>query len=316
MNIKFKRITAIILSLLALVSLCACNTQTQESTKDGKLKITATLFAHYDFAKRVAGDLADVTLLLDPGVEVHTYEPSPADIIGIKKSDLFIYTGEYMEQWADSIVKDLDDSTAVLDISDGITLLITANDMTHTHTDHEAHISKYDPHIWTSPANAVIMVQSIADKLCEIDSENSDTYINNAQEYIAELSQLDSDFTEMIQSSQKHKIMFGGRFAMFYFVKHYGLDYSSVYDSCSSEAEPGARLIAQMIDEIKAENIGAVYYEEMSNHTVADRIAAETGTASLLLHTCHNVSREELDNGETYISLMRRNLENLKKGLN
>lgn len=296
----------------------ACTSpQPQQKSADSKLKITATVFSHYDFARRVAGDLADVSLLLAPGVEAHTYEPAPADIIKINNSDLFIYTGALLETWAEGIIKNLDEGTHVLDISEGVTLLSVANDnYAHNHTEHEAHIYNYDPHIWTSPANAVIMVQNIARSLCRLDPENADTYQYNAQEYIGELMRLDNDFADMINSSKKKKIMFGGRFAMLYFTEHYNLDYSSAYDSCSSETEPGAKLIAGIIDEIKAENIGAVYYEEMSNHIIADQIAAETGASALLLHACHNVSRDELAAGETYISLMRRNLENLKKGLN
>lgn len=313
-----KRIISLFLSIILVLTLCACTpTLPKSENASNKLKITATVFAHYDFARRVAGELADVSLLLSPGTEVHTYEPSPADIIKINESDLFIYTGKYMESWAEGIVNDLDSDVAVLDISNGVTLLCTEeNDHTHSHADHEAHIYNYDPHIWTSPANAIIMVQNISEKLCEIDPDNGAQYQYNAQEYIGELMELDNDFADMINSSKKKKIMFGGRFAMLYFTKHYGLEYRAAYDSCSSETEPGAKLIAGIIDEIKSENIGAVYYEEMSNHTIADQIAAETGATALLLHTCHNVSRNELNSGETYISLMRRNLENLKKGLN
>ncbi len=311
-----KRIISLFLSIILIPTLCACTAPQVRQTDDRKPKITATVFAHYDFARRVAGDLADVSLLLAPGIEVHTYEPSPSDIVKINDSDLFVYTGALLETWAEGIIKNLDESTHVLDISEGVELLSAANDnYAHNHTDHEAHIYNYDPHIWTSPANAVVMVKNIAAKLCEIDPGNADKYQFNAQEYIGELMSLDNDFADMTDSAEKKKIMFGGRFAMLYFTDRYGLDYKSAYDSCSSETEPGAKLIAEIIDEIKAENIGAVYYEEMSNHIIADQIAAETGASALLLHTCHNVSREELDRGETYVSLMRRNLENLKKGL-
>lgn len=298
-----------------LPMLVSCGKISRSENSSGKIRVVTTLFAQYDFTRRVAGDLADVTLLLAPGVESHTYEPSPADIIKIRNSDLFIYTGKYMESWAQGIISGLDsEKTAVLDVSDGIELISTESEHTGKHEDSHAH--QIDPHIWTSPANAVIMVQNIASTLSKADPENEQIYSANAQKYISELQALDDDFLQMINASKHKKIMFGGRFAMYYFAKHYGLEYMSAYDSCSSETEPGAKLVAEIIDEMKAENIGAIYYEEMSNHAVADRIAEETGAVALLLHSCHNVSKEELARGETYLSLMRQNLENLKKGLN
>lgn len=306
-----KRIISAILTVIQIIVLCSCTSQPTADTSS-KLKITATVFAHYDFARNVAGDLADVTLLLKPGVEVHTYEPSPADIIKINESDLFIYTGEHMESWAKNIMQSITSDTYVLDISRGIELKSIA----HKNHANDIHSHQCDPHIWTSPANAVTMVENIKNALCETDPEHSEIYSENAKKYIEELNKLDKDFADVIASSEKKKLMFGGRFAMLYFTDHYSLDYMSAYDSCASEAEPGAKLIAQIIDEIKHENIGAVYYEEMSSHTVADKIAAETGAEPLLLHACHNVSKNELENDENYLSLMRGNLENIKKGLN
>lgn len=310
-----RKIAALFMCICILPMLVSCGKISRFENSSGKIRVVTTLFAQYDFTRRVAGDLADVTLLLAPGVESHTYEPSPADIIKIRNSDLFIYTGKYMESWAQGIISGLDsEKTAVLDVSDGIELINTESEHTGEHEDVHAH--QIDPHIWTSPANAVIMVQNIASALSKADPENEQIYSANAQKYISELQALDDDFFQMINASKHKKIMFGGRFAMYYFAKHYGLEYMSAYDSCSSETEPGAKLVAEIIDEMKAENIGAIYYEEMSNHAVADRIAEETGAVALLLHSCHNVSKEELDRGETYLSLMRQNLENLKKGLN
>lgn len=308
----FKKIIAVFVCVCAFASLVSCTYENNTNIKDtDKLNIVTTLFAHYDFARIIAKDKADVSLLLPPGVESHTYEPSPADIIKIKNSDLFIYTGEHMESWASGIIDNLDkQKTTVLNVSENIELSHTGDEH------HDNHSHRVDPHIWTSPANAIIMVQNICDTLCEIDSSNSQTYIDNANAYINELTQLDNEFTEMISQSKHKKIMFGGRFAMHYFTRHYGLEHKSAYDSCSSEAEPSARLVADIIDEMKENGICTIYYEEMSNHNVADQIAQEIDGTALLLHSCHNVSHEEISSGASYLSLMRQNLINLKKGLN
>lgn len=304
----------ILIICIFMLSLCGCNTQKQENS--GKLKIVATLFAQYDFARRIAGDKADVELLLSPGVEVHTYDPTPQDMIKIKNSDLFIYTGKYMESWAEKTVDGLEPSAAV-DVSEGIELSQLDSDEDEAeHKDDENHVHTLDPHIWTSPANAIIMVKNIENALIRIDRANEQIYKNNAEEYISELQELDNDFMTFASSVKNKKIIFGGRFAMHYFCQRYGFEWMSAYDSCSSEFEPSAKKVAEIIDTIQKENIKAIYYEEMSNHALSDQISSQTGAQTLLLHTCHNVSKDELSAGETYISLMRKNLENLKKGMN
>lgn len=313
----YKKLFTLVLCVCLALGLAGCGSGQQNAQEDtGKLQVVTTLFPQYDFARQVAGDLADVTLLLPPGTEAHTYEPSPADIINIQKSDLFIYTGKYMESWAEGIISNLDSAqTQVLDVSEGITLVNEADEPGHSEEDGEAHTHQFDPHIWTSPLNAVIMVDNIRAALAEADPANAQAYEQNAAAYIAELQALDNDFMTLVNDAPHKKIMFGGRFAMYYFAQRYGLSYTSAYDSCSSETEPGARLVAQIVDEMKAEQIDVIYYEELSNHAVADSIAAETGAKALLLHSCHNVTKEELAGWATYLSLMRQNYENLKEGL-
>lgn len=302
------------------LTMTACNSGTTENSiaeDDGKLSIVATLFPQYDFAREIAGDKADVKLLLPPGVESHSFEPTPADIVMIDKCDLFVYTGEYMEGWANDIVENISNKDAVLDVSRGIDLCEEEEEHHHeeneTHSDHDH--GGYDPHIWTSPVNAEKMVQNIADSLCKIDSENADYYKENAEKYLSQLDEIDSEFKEIVSNAKRKKMYFGGKFAMYYFTKEYGLDYVSAYDSCSGETEPSAKVLAEIIDEMKTEKIPVVYYEELTDPKVARTISEETGAEPLLFHTCHNVTAEELKNGVSYISLMKQNEENLKKGL-
>lgn len=332
-----------------------------------KMKIVATLFPQYDFARQIAGDYADVTLLLPPGMESHSYDLRPADMIEIRESDMFIYTGKYIEVWAQTIIDSLDDSVMVVDVSDGITLekeedYFVDEHSTHEHSAHEhsahedtdeddehgahedtdgddehgahentdeddehdshaehshsGHTHEYDPHIWTSPVYAMQMVENIVDALMEKDPQHAEEYRQRADEYIDKLAEVDAAFRQVSEESARRTIFFGGRFAMTYFVREYDFDCVSAYHDCSAESEPSISSVMRMIDEIKESGAKAVYYEELADPKVARTIAEETGVKLLLLHSAHNVSRQEYENGVTYLDIMWNNVEKLKEGLN
>ena len=310
-NLNSKKIKSFIL-LISMVFLCfifftGCGNSEIET---GKLKIVTTLFPQYDFTRQIVGDKANVTLLLQPGIEAHSFDPSPSDVVDINECDLFIYTGEYMETWASDILSSLESDVSVLNVSEGI--LMSAVEEEH---EHEEDVHEYDPHIWTSPKNAIKMVENILDTLVEMDPENKDYYTENANLYLAELKQLDTNIREVVENADIKTIFFGGKFAMYYFAQEYGLDYIAAFDSCTSETEPSAKLVARIVDAVKEQNAPVVYYEELSNHKAADTICTETGAKPLLLHSCHNISKDEYKLDVTYLSLMKQNLENLKEGL-
>lgn len=300
----------IILCLLCLVLLTGCVSETTEQNSKPNLKIVATLFPQYDFARTIAGEDAEVTLLLPPGAESHSYEPSPADIIKINEADLFIYTGEAMEAWVPSVLDSLEKQPVILDMSAGIEL-----HQGHDHEDGE-HQHNVDPHIFTNPLYAMTMAKDLEAKLCEIDPTHSEDYKKRGQAFYAELNDLHQQLSHLIQNAKRNKLIFGGRFAFLYFTEAYGLSYEAAFDSCSSESEPSAADVIHIIDTVKTENIPVVYYEELSDPKTAHLICEETGAKPLLLHSCHNVSKEELSQGATYLSLMRKNAEHLKEGLN
>jgi zinc transport system permease protein len=289
------------------------NLATITAHADGKLTITTTLFPQYDFAKAIAGDKADVTMILPLGSESHNYEPSPSDVIAIDQSDMFIYTGDYMEGWVSNIVGNLND-TMVVDVSQGITL-DKVEDEDEEHSTDDGHHHDYDPHIWTSPRNAMVIVDNITNALCELDSQNADYYQSNAQEYKLKLQNLDDEFQSVVDNGNTNKIFFGGKFALYYLARDYGLEYTSAYDSCSDETEPSAKAVANIISQMKQQHIPVIFYEELTNPTVAETIANETGATPLLFHSCHNVSKEEFESGATYLSLMEQNVENLRIAL-
>ena len=252
---------------------------------------------------------------MPPGVESHAYEPSARDIISIQDCDLFIYTGGFNDRWVEDVLRSLEREVPVLRMMDCVGLLREelkeGMEEGHSHEDGE----EYDQHVWTSPANAVLIVQAIEDVLCRIDPENRVTYAQNAEDYAARLEALDGSFRQFFSAAGTKTLIFGDRFPFRYFAEEYGLDYYAAFPGCSSEAEPSAATVAFLIDKVREEGVNTVFYIEFSNHLVADSIAEATGAGTAMLHSCHNVTRQEMEEGATYVSLMERNLETLKGAL-
>ncbi len=315
-------LTAMVLIIVIMMSvlgtITGCGTVKKE---EGKITVVTTLFPQYDFVRQIAGDRVNVKLLLQPGIEAHSYDPSPSDLGAINESDLFIYTGKYMETWAADMISSLERDVTVLDLSKDIKLAEEEHgreDGAVGESSSEGsgeHYHVYDPHIWTSLENASVMVSNIAGTLSELDPENEKYYMENSEKYIGELRLLESQLKEIVANADYKTVYFGGKFAMYYFTEELGLDYISAFDSCTSETEPSARLVAKIVDAVKEDQAPVVYYEELSNHKAADAICAETGAKALLLHSCHNISKAEYQAGVTYLSLMKQNRDNLIEGL-
>lgn len=309
--------------IISVIVFCACIAiampKSNNKEDSGKIEIVATLFPQYDFARQIGGDKVNVSLLLPPGTETHTYEPTPQDIIAISNANLFIYTGKYMEPWSERIISGIDSDTSVLDASRNINLIKSANDNHDEEENHEEleehHHHEYDSHVWLDPQNAIVMVNNVTDELCLIDKENEDYYRENSKKLIAEIEKLDSDIEDTIKASPKNKIAFGGTFAYAYFVNRYNLEYVTAYDSCGESSEPSVAKVKEVIDYMNKNNIKVIFYQELSTGKIASSIAAETGAKKLIFHTVHNATQNEINSGETYISLMRKNLENLKQAL-
>ena len=246
----------LIFIIISVIAFGACivimEPKSEKKQDDNKIQIVATLFPQYDFAKKIGGDKINVSLLLTPGTETHTYEPTPQDIIRINDSDLFIYTGKYMEPWADRIISGVDSDTKILDASNNINLIKSEDDdedeEEHEHEHEEHHHHEFDPHIWLNPQNAIVMVKNITDELCSIDRDNEEYYKANSEKLIKEINSLDLDIENTIKSSDKNKIAFGGTFAYSYFVNRYNLEYVTAYDSCGESAEPSVARVKEVID--------------------------------------------------------------------
>lgn len=208
--------------------------------EEEKVQIVTTIFPVYDFARQIAGDKAEVTMLLPLGTESHDYEPSPQDIIKIQEADLFIYTGKYMEVWAENILQTLPSTENVVDASKGIKLK-SVEEIEEEHGEHEEeqeehkHNHEYEVHIWTSPEYAIKMCDNILEKLCLVDEENREYYEENAKHYKEELEELDKEFKKTVDNAKRKKIISGSRFPFYYLTNRYGIEYEAAYDSCNSE---------------------------------------------------------------------------------
>lgn len=269
-----------------------------------KLTVVATIFPLYDFAREIGGDKVAVTKLLPPGVEAHAFELKPQDVVRINKADIFIYTGKYMEPWVEDLLKGvLDKNLEVVDTSNGIEFI---ND--------DERGSK-DPHIWLDLSRAQKMTQTIAESFAEKDPPNKEFYLDNAKEYNLKLAGLDVRIKAALSSCKIKTIIYAGHYTFGYFAKRYGLKHVSPYNGFSPNAEPSPKNIKELIDMIKKTGSKYIYYEELIEPKAADIIAEETGAKPMLLSGAHNVSKEDMARGITFLSIMEYDLENLKTGL-
>ena len=297
----------ILLFAMLMLSLPAC----------AELDIIATNFPLYDFATHVAGDAADVTVLISPGTEVHAYDPTPKDMIAVQECDMLLYIGGESEGWVDTLLSAVEDGPQTLRLMECVETIEAEHDHhdeEHEH-EHETGVIEYDEHIWTSPVNAMKMVQMIADALSEADPDNAQLYQQNAAAYIAEIEALDGEFRAVVAESEAPLMVFADRFPMAYFVREYGIDVIAAINGCSADSEPSAQQMQKIIDTVRGQQIPCVYIIEMSTGRVAQTVSAETGCEVLSMHSCQNVTKDEMAAGETYVSLMRKNLAALQAGL-
>lgn len=312
-------IDILILIIVTMLFIFFCEPDSINQSGD-KLEVIATIFPNYDFVKQIGKDKVDVKLLLKSGVESHTYEPSPKDMVDIENSRVFIYTGNEFEPWAENILESVSSEIEVVDTSKNIKLINKEEFESHfenseiiaeEHEDHHEE-SSFDSHIWLNPENAIIMIDDILAKLCSVDPENSDFYTENAKNYKSEIEKLNVEIDKTIQNSKRNEIAFAGEFSYSYFIDKYDLSFVSVYNNCGEGEDPSISKVKSVIDYINNHNLPVVFYEELSEGTVAKMIGDETSAKSMVFYTLHNADI----NKDSYVSLMRKNLENLKTALN
>jgi zinc transport system substrate-binding protein len=308
-----KRIFLILISFAVIFGGCKQNKNAPRGD-DGKINVTAAIFPPYDFVRQIAGDRVNLSMLLPPGAESHSFEPSPRDIITIQNSDIFIYAGGNSDKWVDRILQSVNtDNMKILAMVDTVDLV--EEEIIEGMEEDDEEDLEYDEHVWTSPKNAMLIVRAIAQLLCEADPANAVFYLQNAGAYSEELARVDAAFNEVIAGAKRKTIVFADRFPFRYFADAYGLSCFAAFPGCSTETEPSAATVAFLINKIRAEKIPAVFHIELSNERMADTISGETGARKFLLHSCHNITKRDFDSGLGYIDLMRRNAENLREAL-
>lgn len=325
----FYKTASVLILVLTLTCLSGCKAVGVLPDSSDKLSVVSTIFASYDFARQIAGDEANVTMLLKPGAESHSYEPAPRDIITIQECDVFIYVGGENDAWVDNILASMDTSEItiikMLDLVDKYEEEHVEGMESHEHTDECGHDhdsddetddhAEWDEHVWTSPVNAITICEALTEAFIETDDGNADVYKQNALDYIEELKELDASFRKVVENGNRNTLIFGDRFPLRYFVEEYGLEYYAAFPGCSSDTEASAATVAFLIDKVRDENISVVLKIELSSESMASTIAEDTDTMVLTFNTCHNITRDEFEAGETYVSLMYKNVEVLKEAL-
>ncbi len=297
-----KKFLSVLLMAVFVISFVGCDKA--DNSKSDKIQIVTTVFPMYDFARNIAGDKAEVTLLLPAGAEAHSYEPAVQDVVRIHECDLFIRLGKGAEPWTESIVNEKGENGRVISAMECVN--IKEEEHHHEHSDFE-----YDQHIWTSLRNSKEIVLIIAQELGKADSENAAFYMKNAEEYVKQLDELDSRFAKLTKDCSK-TLVFADRFPFRYFTDDYNLECFAAYPGCSDESEPSAATVAQLMEKVKNNNIQVVFYTETSGGQLPDTVCEETGAKKMLFHSCHTLTKSELDAGKNYISLMEDNYNALK----
>jgi len=304
-----------------------------EEGKDKPLKVVATLFPYYDFTRQIAGSLIDLEMVVPAGMDSHSFEPTPADMRKIQEADVLICNGGAMEYWVSQVLEAIDreDLTVavMMDCVETVEEELTEGMESPAHShgewdqeslhgheseDHEEE-PEYDEHIWTSPVNAVKCVEAISQALCQADPVHTKEYEAGQKRCQEELLELDGQLRQVAAEKKRNMIIVADKFPFRYLAEEYGFEYRAAFSGCSTDTEPSARTIAFLIDKVKEEQIPVVYYLELSSSRVAEIIGEETKAVPMLLHSCHNVTRAEFEQGITYAELMQRNIESLRKGL-
>lgn len=318
--------------------LCGCNAAQKANTSD-KMKIVTTIFPEYDWINNILGDKAsnaEVTMLLDNGVDLHSFQPTAADILKISECDLFIYVGGESDEWVEDVLKEatnkdmiainllevLGDKVVEEEIVEG--MQEDEDEHEHEHEDiaktHEHHHdeAEYDEHVWLSLRNSAILVNSISEAIQKIDPANAETYKANAASYIEKLNALDADYQSAVSAASKNTILFGDRFPFRYLVDDYNLEYYAAFVGCSAESEASFETIVFLAGKVDELSLPAVLTIEGKDHSIAQTIVENTAAKDqkiLTMDSMQSTTSEDIKNGASYLSIMESNLSVLKEAL-
>ena len=271
-----------------------------------RLTVVASVFPLFDFAREVAGPAADVRLLLPPGVDPHSWEPKPSDIVDLSQADIFVYTSKRMEPWADNIARAVQGrDVALVQVMDSPAFTSTVDGS----QDHEE-----DPHFWLDLSLSAHTVQMIGELIASQDPENKDNYIANARAYARKLEQLDQDFITGLKECGSRRLVTGGHAAFGHLARRYDIEQLSVY-GLSPDAEPTPRHLAGIVNVVKDNKVRTIFSEELMNPRMAQVLSQETGAKVMVLNPGANLTAAQWREGLTFHEIMDRNLKTLREGL-
>lgn len=328
-----KRILLLVLSLAMCASLfvgCGKSSSAKEKNTSAKKSIVCTIFPEYDWAKEIIGELGneyELTLLLDDGVDLHSYQPTAADIAKIASCDVFIYVGGESDGWVkDALAEATNPDMQVINLLEVLGDTVKEEEVVEgmeaeeeePEAESEEEGPEYDEHVWLSLKNTTRLVSSITDSLKKIDDKNAQTFQTNCDAYTAKLTKLDEEYTQAVATGTKKTLVFGDRFPFRYMVDDYNLDYYAAFVGCSAETEASfdtVVFLANKIDELGLSNIMVI---EKSNQKIAKTIIENTKEKNqeiLVLDSMQSTTSKDIEAGETYLTAMERNLEALKTAL-
>lgn len=302
------------LKLISAILLCSIPALASGADSD-RLTVVASVFPLFDFAREVGGSAADVHLLLPPGVDPHSWEPRPSDILELSRADIFLYTSERIQPWAGTFARSIGNrDTVSIEIlnAPGFSRPDEQNDSKGTVNG--GHDYSEDPHFWMDLALSSHAVQVIGEVLAKSDPENGGLYLSNARIYSGKLDKLDKALMTGLTDCAFKKLVSGGHAAFGYLARRYGLEQISVY-GLSPDAEPSPRHLARIVKLVKNNDIRTVFSEELMNPKMAMVLSQETGTRVLILNPAGNLTASQFEQGVTFLDIMERNLKTLKEGL-
>ncbi|MBF1137188.1 MAG: zinc ABC transporter substrate-binding protein [[Eubacterium] sulci] len=330
-----KIITLMLVAVLAVCALSGCGTsKSGEDTKDKKIKIVTTIFPEYDWVMQILGDKADkadVTMLLDKGVDLHSYQPSTADIAKISEADVFIYVGGESDEWVEDVLKEAKNKKLkVINLMDVMGDKAKEEEVKEgMQPEEEEHAEEakdgkeeeeveYDEHVWLSLKNAKIFTKKIADVLSEVDKDDAKTYQANYESYAKKLDDLDKKYADAVASAKNKTLVFGDRFPFRYLVNDYGLDYYAAFVGCSAESEASFETVTFLAKKIDELELGNVLTIEGKNHKIAKTVVDNTKNKDqkvLTMDSMQSTTSKDVKDGATYLGIMEKNLEVLKEAL-
>ena len=340
-----KRIIPLCLALVMTVGLLAgCGKQNEQTASDEtRLRVVTTIFPEYDWVREILGDKADnaeVTMLLDNGADLHSYQPTADDIVKISECDLFIYVGGESDDWVDDALKNAaNKNMKVINLLEALGERVKTeevvegmqeeeHDHDHDHEDADEHDdakehdheeeAEYDEHVWLSLKNAQTLCSAISGVLQQIDPDNKDTYAANASAYIKKLSALDADYQAAVNAATRKTVLFGDRFPFRYLAEDYGLRYYAAFAGCSAESEASFETISFLAGKVDELNLPCVLTIEGVQHKIAETIVRNTAAKNqkvLMMDSMQSTTSKDAANGTTYLSVMERNLSVLKEAL-